>query len=445
MPGREVRMTAKVKVITLGCDKNSVDTSYMEGLLQENFQVVEDTHLADVVIVNTCSFIESAKQDSINAILEVAELKKEGCCRYLIVTGCLAERYPSEISQCLPEVDAIIGLSEEEKIVGIIEQLNGRKIVEVSGKPRQFKRLTPRSTPQKPYEFIIIGDGCSNYCSYCVIPKIRGSFRSRPLEHIVAEANWLVEKGVREIILVGQDTSAYGVDLYGRTLLPELLWELVKIKELSWLRLLYLHPARLTKKFLQTILELDKLCPYLEIPLQHVSDHILKRMKRWGSEKIFRKLFAEIRQLTPDIALRTSFIIGFPGETEADYKQLVNFIKDVKFDYIGFFGFSAEEGTEAYYFKKRISSVKKQQRLEEITALQDDIAWQLNNRWLGKELEVLVERTSDENNYDYVGRMARQAPEVDGAVYLQGKAQIGEFAKVKIDEHYGYDFYGRVV
>jgi ribosomal protein S12 methylthiotransferase len=438
-------MNTKVKIVTLGCDKNSVDTSYMEGLLQESFQLVEDIYLADIVIVNTCGFIEAAKQDSINAILEVAELKKEGCCRSLIVTGCLAERYPNELSQHLPEVDAIIGLSEEEKIVEIIGQLNSRKVIEVSGKPRQFNRLIPRSAPQKPADFIIIGDGCSNRCSYCAIPKIRGPFRSRPLEHIIAEANWLVDKGVREIILVSQDTSAYGVDLYGKPLLPKLLQELTKIKKLAWLRLLYLHPARITKKFLQTISELDKVCPYLEIPLQHVSEGVLKRMKRWGSEEIFRKLFAEIRQLIPDIAMRTSFIVGFPGETEIDYKRLVNFIKDIKFDYIGFFEFSAEEGTEAYHFKEKLTPARRRQRLKELTALQDDIAWQLNSQWVGEKVEVLVESASDETDYDYLGRTVRQAPEVDGVVYFQGKAKIGEFTKVKIEEHYGYDFYGRVV
>ncbi|MCL5291994.1 MAG: 30S ribosomal protein S12 methylthiotransferase RimO [Actinobacteria bacterium] len=428
-------MPKKVAIITLGCAKNSVDTSYMRASIEDGGGVVVgDAAEADVVIVNTCGFIEPAKRESIEVMLAAATLKDEGRPVRLVATGCLVTRYGPELASELPEIDLFIDLAGERDIWSYIE-----KTVSGFQKGISARRLEPakRSIDDAPYAYLMIADGCNNRCSYCAIPAIRGPYRSRPAEDIVREAEELSAGGVKELCLVAQDTSAYGLDSYGERRLPELLYKLSEIDEIEWLRLLYVQPQHLTDNLMEAMADIDKVCPYLDLPLQHASDRIIVSMRRWGSRRKYLDLIDRLRDRLPSLALRTSVILGYPGETDEDFRSLTEFVREADFDYLGIFDFSPEEGTEAASLPGRIEPEVASERNRELSALRDDMMQRNASAKIGKKADILIEAVEDGN---IIGRAVWQAPEVDGNVYLNGRAEIGSILEVTITAADGCDY-----
>lgn len=435
--------------VSLGCDKNLVDTEVMLGLLAKHgHQMVDSEEFADVIVVNTCCFINDAKEESIQTILEMAEYKKEGSIKALIVTGCLAQRYKQEILDEIEEVDAVLGTTSYDKIVEVInEALQGHKTLEMTDIDAlpivESKRLV---TTGGHFAYLKIAEGCDKHCTYCIIPKIRGNFRSVPMERLIKEASDLVEQGVKEIILVAQETTLYGKDLYGEKSLHVLLRELCKIGGLRWIRILYCYPEEITDELIQVIKEEDKICNYLDIPIQHASDAVLKRMGRRTSKQQLIDTVKKLREEIPNIALRTTLITGFPGETQEQHEELMEFVDEIEFDRLGVFTYSPEEDTPAATMPDQIEESVKEDRQAELMELQQEIAFDLAERMIGKEVIVMFEgKVADENVY--VGRSYMDAPNVDGLVFVETNEEImsGDFAKVRITGALEYDLIGELI
>ncbi|MFR8166794.1 MAG: 30S ribosomal protein S12 methylthiotransferase RimO [Enterocloster sp.] len=433
--------------ISLGCDKNLVDTEKMLGILGgEGYSFVDDESDADVIVVNTCCFIGDAKEESVNTILEMAELKKSGRLKALIVTGCLAERYKNEITEEIPEVDAVLGTTSYEEIAGAIrEALRVKNTVFKDIDAPVGKETQRLVTTGGHYAFLKIAEGCDKRCTYCIIPYLRGRYRSVPMEQLEKEARELADQGVKELILVAQETTLYGKDLYGEKKLPELLRRLSSIPGIQWIRLQYCYPEEITDELIETIKNEEKVCHYLDIPIQHASDAILKRMGRRTSNKEIRELVAKLRREIPDIALRTTFISGFPGETEEDHETLMEFVDDMEFDRLGVFAYSPEEDTPAYSFKDQVPDEVKEDRRAEIMELQQDIAFEKSESMKGNVLEVMIEgKVADENAY--VGRTYMDSPGVDGLIFVNTGLSLmsGDFVRVRVTGALEYDLIGEV-
>ena len=434
--------------VSLGCDKNLVDTEVMLGLLAKHgHQMVDSEEMADVIVINTCCFIHDAKEESIQTILEMAEYKKEGTCKVLIVTGCLAQRYKQEILDEIEEVDAVLGTTSYDKIVQAInEAMEGHRCLEmedIDALPEvDSQRLV---TTGGHFAYLKIAEGCDKHCTYCIIPKIRGNFRSVPMERLLKEAQSLVDQGVKELILVAQETTLYGKDLYGEKSLPKLLKELCKISGLYWIRILYCYPEEITDELIQVIKEEDKICNYLDLPIQHASNDILKRMGRRTSKEQLIEIVEKLRREIPDIAIRTTLITGFPGETQEQHEELMEFVDEMEFDRLGVFTYSPEEDTPAATFADQIEESVKEERQADLMELQQEIAFELAEEMIGKEILVMIEgKVADENAY--VGRTYKDAPNVDGFIFIQTDEELitGDFVPVKVTGSYEYDLIGEI-
>ena len=440
----------KILFISLGCDKNLVDTEMMLGQLsEEGFTFTDDETQAEVIVVNTCCFINDAKEESINTILEMAELKKQGTLKALVVTGCLAQRYKEEIQTEIPEVDCILGTTAIDQIVEAVKEvLDGQQVglkhvEDINRKPVYGKKRI--MTTGGHYAYMKIAEGCDKHCTYCIIPKIRGNFRSVPMEALIEEAKGLVEQGVKEIILVAQETTLYGQDLYGRKALPELLDKLNEISGLYWIRILYCYPEEVTDELIDAIKRNKKVCHYLDIPIQHGSDAVLKRMGRRTNEEQLRDIVKKLRDEIPDICLRTTLISGFPGETEEDHEAVMHFVDDLEFDRLGVFTYSPEEDTPAAMMADQIEEEVKEDRRAEIMELQQEIAYEKADAMIGQKLMVMFEgKVADENAY--VGRSYKDAPNVDGYVFVNTSLNLmtGDFVPVIITGSYEYDLIGEI-
>lgn len=438
----------KIMFISLGCDKNLVDTEMMLGMLAEKgYQFTDDEQEAEIVVVNTCCFIGDAKEESINTLIEIGQLKETANVKMLIAAGCLAQRYEKEIREQIPEVDVIIGTMAIDKIVEAVEEYKTKQYtsfledidkVPVSGKKRVV-------TTGGHYAYMKIAEGCDKRCSYCIIPKVRGGYRSIPMETLLAEAQTLVSQGVKELILVAQETTLYGTDLYGKKSLPELLRKLSEIRGLYWIRILYCYPEEITEELIDTIAELPKVCHYLDIPIQHASDKILKRMGRRTDQQQLKEKIEMIRSKIPDICLRTTLITGFPGETQEDHEQSMAFVDEMEFDRLGVFTYSAEEDTPAASFPDQIEEEVKKDRQADIMELQQEIAFEKAEGMTGQNVLVMIEgKVADENAY--VGRTYKDAPNVDGLVFVNTDRELmtGDFVPVHITGSYEYDLIGEI-
>ena len=435
--------------VSLGCDKNLVDTEVMLGLLaSRGHQMVDSEEIADVIVINTCCFIHDAKEESVQTILEMAEYKKAGSCKALIVTGCLAQRYKQEIIDEIEEVDAVLGTTSYDKIVEAIDEaLAGHTSVEMTDIDAlplvESKRLV---TTGGHFAYLKIAEGCDKHCTYCIIPKIRGNFRSVPIERLLKEAEDLVAQGVKEIILVAQETTLYGKDLYGEKSLHKLLRELCKISGLRWIRILYCYPEEITDELIQVIKEEDKICNYLDLPIQHASDGILKRMGRRTSKEQLVEIIGKLRKEIPDIAIRTTLITGFPGETQEQHEELMEFVDEMEFDRLGVFTYSPEEDTPAAVMPDQIPEDVKEDRQAELMELQQEIAFDLAEEMIGREVLVMIEgKVADENAY--VGRTYKDAPNVDGLIFVESEEELmsGDFARVRITGALEYDLMGEII
>ena len=439
----------KLFFISLGCDKNLVDSEHMLGLLEDadDITITDDETQADIIIINTCCFIGDAKEESIQTILDMAEYKKHGALKGLIVTGCLAERYREEIKEELPEVDAVIGTNSYDSILEAVRQVSDGVRYEnfkpLDGIPSIQKRMLSTGGH---YAYLKIAEGCNKHCSYCIIPKIRGAYRSVPMEMLLQQADRLVMQGVKELILVAQETTLYGIDLYGKKSLAALLDQLNRIDGLVWIRILYCYPEEIDDELIDAIVRNPKVCHYLDIPIQHSSDLILKRMGRKTSHADLIGMIQKLREKIPDICLRTTLICGFPGETQKEHEELMQFINDMEFDRLGAFIYSPEEGTLAETFQNQIEEEQKLCWKEQIMELQQEISFDKNEELKGKELSVFIEgKVADENAY--LGRTYRDAPGVDGYVFINTTEILmtGDFVKAKITGAYEYDLIGELI
>ncbi|VUX06443.1 30S ribosomal protein S12 methylthiotransferase RimO [Dorea formicigenerans] len=435
--------------ISLGCDKNLVDSEVMLGLLdKKGYQIVDSEEDADIIVVNTCCFIHDAKEESIQTILEMAEYKKEGKLKALIVTGCLAQRYQQEIIDEIPEVDAVLGTTSYDHIVEAVEEAlagNGHVVLEdVDALPDvKEKRLV---TTGGHYAYMKIAEGCDKHCTYCIIPKLRGNYRSVPMEKLLAEAKDLADQGVKELILVAQETTVYGKDLYGEKSLHKLLRELCKISKIQWIRILYCYPEEIYDELIQTIKEENKVCHYLDLPIQHASDAVLKRMGRRTSKAQLVEIIEKLRKEIPDISLRTTLITGFPGETQEQHEELKDFVDEMEFDRLGVFTYSPEEDTPAATMTEQIPEEVKEDRQAELMELQQKIAFDLAEDMVGREVLVMIEgKVADENAY--VGRTYKDAPNVDGLIFINTDEELmsGDFARVRVTGALEYDLIGELI
>lgn len=439
----------KVAVVSLGCSKNLVDTENMLGLLcDDNFELTMVEEQADVILVNTCGFIESAKEESIQAILNLSEYKKINNSK-IIVTGCLVQRYKDEIMDEIPEIDAILGTGDIMDVVDVMKKaISGDRVYAVGEPGYRVDKYIPRiiSNPGSS-AYIKIAEGCNNRCTYCAIPYLRGDYRSKSMELIEQEALQLVQNGAREIILIAQDTTRYGYDLYGDYKLPQLIEILTRIPDVKWLRIMYCYPTHFSNQLISTIAQNPKVCKYIDLPLQHASDRILSKMHRRGNIQDIKNLIVKIRAAIPDITLRTSFIVGFPGETEKDFEELMSFMTEMRFDKVGVFKYSLEEGTPAADMPQQVEEKIKNERYHKAMQLQQDISYDINKSKIGRRLEVLIEGENMKKNGHYVGRSQGDAPEVDGLVYIKAgkKIEIGELYPVKVTEVSEYDLMGVLI
>lgn len=440
----------KFALISLGCSKNLVDSENFIGILvnKRGFEVTSELNEADMIIVNTCGFIGDAKKESIETILEVSELKETGNLKKIIVTGCLAQRYSEEILKELPEVDAVIGTGEIDKIEKVVDEiLNDKKSVETSSMSFLANANTDRIlTTASHTAYLKISEGCDRRCTYCIIPQLRGKLRSRTIEDILVEANNLVKSGVRELNLLAQETTEYGIDLYKEKSLAKLMKELVKIEDLKWLRTYYMYPDSVTDELIQVMKTEDKICKYFDIPIQHVSDSILQNMGRAKTGAHLKDILYRIRREIPNATFRTSVIVGFPGETQEDFEELRDFLEEFQFDYVGVFKYSREEDTKAYDMDNQVPEEIKEERWVELTNLQSKIAENKNRGILGQTVEVMIDGVSTESEYLLEGRTKGQALEIDGKVLTNdGTAKPGEIVKVKLEQNFDYDFIGPIV
>ena len=441
-------MPVKVGMVSLGCNKNQVDAERMLfDINKAGYQLVADAALADIAIINTCGFIESAKQESIETILEFAQLKKEGRIKKIIITGCLAERYREEVSELIPEADAVVGIGCNKDIKKVLDRVLANENVQSYGDKTDLPMTGGRIRTTLPFfSYLKVAEGCSNCCSYCAIPSIRGKFRSVPMEELLKEARELVDGGVRELNVIAQDSTRYGEDLYGEPKLAELLTELCKIDDLKWVRVLYCYPERVTDKLLDVIAKEDKIVKYLDIPIQHCDGDILKKMNRPGDEKTLRGLIEHIREKVPNIVLRTTLITGFPTETEEQFNTLAEFVRDMKFDRLGCFAYSEEEGTKAAEMQGQIDEEVRQHRADIIMEQQQFIMAQKNSAMQGQTVEVVTEGF-DRYGDCYFGRSAADAPDIDRKIFFTSpdkKLVSGKFVNVKITDMLDYDLIGEV-
>ncbi|HIZ60707.1 MAG TPA: 30S ribosomal protein S12 methylthiotransferase RimO [Candidatus Dorea faecipullorum] len=439
----------KVLFISLGCDKNLVDSEVMLGLLAEKgYQMTDDETEAEVIVINTCCFIHDAKEESIQTILEMAEYKKEGTLKALIVTGCLAQRYQQEILDEIPEVDEVLGTTSYPEIVDAIENaLKGRAEVRMTDIDALPLVDTARQvTTGGHFAYLKIAEGCDKHCTYCIIPKIRGNYRSVPMERLIKEAEELAEKGVKELILVAQETTLYGKDLYGEKSLHRLLKELCRISGIRWIRILYCYPEEIDDNLIRVMKEEPKICHYVDLPIQHANTDILKRMGRRTSKEQLEEIIGKLRKEIPDIAIRTTLITGFPGETEEQHQELVDFVDEMEFDRLGVFTYSPEEDTPAAEMEGQIPEEVKEDRQAEIMELQQEIAFEQAEDMVGKEVLVMIEgKVADENAY--VGRTYKDAPNVDGLIFVNTEEELmsGDFARVKVTGAAEYDLIGELI
>ena len=432
----------KVGFISLGCSKNLIDTEMTIGLFKEHkYNIVNDTNEAEIIVINTCGFIESAKQEAINTILEMAEYKTKGNCKYLIVMGCLVERYKKELEKAMPEVDLFISIKEYDKLWEKIEKLINSKSQNLQTSNLDYlKRVI---TTGKTTTYLKIAEGCSNRCTYCAIPYIRGPYISRPFEDIVEEAESLANQGYKEIIVIAQDTTKYGIDLYGKPRLAELLERLSKIDGIKWIRFLYAYPESITDELIKTVKNNEKICKYFDIPIQHISNSVLKRMNRKSTAEEIENLITKIKKEIPEVVLRTSLIVGFPGETEQDFEKLYNFVATAKFDKLGVFKYSKEDGTPAARLPEQIHYKTKEKRHNKIMELAQKISKEKLEGKIGKEYEVLIENKTFDGKY-YVGRTYMDIPETDGIVFIPNTKPNLEntWVKTKIKDVKNYDLIG---
>lgn len=472
-----MKQNMNVGFVSLGCSKNLIDTEMMIGVFKNNdFNIVNNPSKAEVIVINTCGFIESAKEEAINTILEMAEYKKTGKCKILVVTGCLVERYKEDLEKALPEVDIFLKYSdyaeEKGKSAEIFAEVLKRIYKTLSNKnqEREEKRNDRKTetiktdvnneetkdikikntaldfmnrviTTGEQYAYLRIAEGCSNRCTYCAIPYIRGAFVSRKMENIIEEAKMLVKSGRKELILIAQDTSKYGKDIYGEPKLAQLLQELCKIKELKWIRFLYTYPEDITDELIQTVKQNDKICKYFDIPIQHISNTVLKRMNRKCTGESIKNTIAKLRNEIPGVVIRTTVMVGFPGETQQDFEELYNFVKEAKFDKLGAFTYSKEDGTPASRLKEQIHPMTKKSRYNKIMKLQQEISKENEKKQIGKELEILIEGITPDKKY-YIGRSNMDVPEIDGTAYVENITKenlIGKYVKAKVIEVREYD------
>ena len=444
-------MKLKVGLISLGCPKNRVDSENMLGFIAEKHDIVEDVELADIIIVNTCAFIESAKEESINTILENLELKKDNC-KALIVAGCMAERYAQELVEEMPEIDAIVGVNDWDKILTVIDDVAQKLSTDPGFIYKQTEQLAlysaamPRTlTTPSHFAYIKIAEGCDNACSYCVIPRIRGSYRSRRIEDIITEVRNLAASGVREFVLIAQDTTCYGYDIYGQYMLPELLNELNALNGVHWIRLMYLYPQTFTDELIQAMASLPKVLKYIDIPLQHIADKILDNMNRPDTRASVSVLINKIRRAMPDVCIRTTFIVGFPGESEADFEELCAFVKTYRFDRVGVFTYSQEEDTLAAEMPNQIEEDVKEYRKDTLMAIQARISEEINRDLEGRELEVVIEGFNEDGVA--LARSYREAPEeIDGCIYLENaeECQEGDFTWAVVSQGLTYEVFAEL-
>lgn len=441
-------MKYKVGIVSLGCAKNRVDAEMLLANLGKEFEISEDVAVCDAAIINTCAFIEPAKRESIEEILELAKLKAEGQIKCLIVTGCLAERYKDDVMKQLPEVDACIGLGANEQVAEVIKSALGGTRLGLFPPKEQLALEGERiqSTPRH-YAYLKIAEGCDNHCTYCAIPMIRGRYRSRTIENLVKEAQWLAEGGVRELIVIAQDTSYYGTDLYGKSALPELLRELCKIDGLRWVRVLYCYPERITDELIDVIANEDKIVKYLDLPIQHCNGDVLRRMNRKGDRESLSALIKKLRERIPGLVLRSTFITGFPGETEEQFEELAEFAKEMRFQRLGCFPYSQEENTPAAKLPDQLDEETKERRTEIIMEQQELIMEEYAEAQIGKELEVVVEGF-DRFAECFFGRSAGDCPEVDGNVFFTApniRPAEGSFVTVRVNDYLGIDPVGEMI
>lgn len=444
----------RISITPLGCSKNLIDSEQMRGLLKEaGYELWENEEDADVIIVNTCAFIEAAQTESIECILELAAYKKHGKAKALIVTGCLAQRYKEQVIREIPEVDAVVGVNEYDKIVDVIKSLDeggehpeNIKRISCSDLPMECGELPRERTTPEYTAFLKIAEGCDNRCTYCVIPYIRGRYRSRKMEDIVAEAEKTAAEGVKELIVIAQDTTRYGKDIYGEYKLPELLQKLCRVDGIEWVRVHYCYPELVTDELIEVIAKEDKICNYLDIPIQHCSDGVLKRMGRRTNKAQIIELIKKLRERIPDIVIRTTLLVGFPGETDEDFEELREFVEETKFDRLGVFAYSREEDTPAYDMPDQVDEEVKEERRDLIMLIQSGISEELNEAKRGSVQRVLVE-DKDEIIKSYYGRTYADSTEVDGKVFFKSDKRVkpGDFVNVRIDSNLEYDLFGVMI
>lgn len=446
-------MKRKIGYISLGCAKNLVDTEVMLGLLDEhNFEVSEELENAEFIIINTCTFIEKAKQQSIDMIIEAGKYKQFGKCKGLLIAGCMSQQYGEELFTLLPEIDAMLGTGSWNKIIEAINAIeDGNRAVFMDDMTNIYNERMPRIYTTPEYSaYIKIAEGCDNGCTFCIIPKVRGHFRSRTIESIVAEAEFLASTGVKEINLVAQDSTYYGADINGgKPMIVELLKALAKIEDIKWIRMLYMYPKHFSEELLEYMVSEKKVCNYIDVPLQHINDNILRKMNRKDSRKGIENLLNKIRKQKEHITLRTSLIVGFPGETEEEFQELCEFVRDIRFDNLGVFTYSQEEGTGAGLMKNQISEEVKEARYHELMAIQAKISEENNRDLIGSVQEALVEevQVDEAGNKIFMGRMDTQAPDVDGNIYIEkdDTLEVGDIVTVEIVDGFAYDVIGEVI
>ena len=440
----------KIGIVSLGCPRNLVDSEIILGSLkEEGYEIADEVgDGVDLFIVNTCSFVQSAREESVDTIIEAAQLKREGKIKRLMVCGCLPQLYDKKLLKSLPEIDSVMGTSDLPKIGGIVKAL--LKDIRVSSVSKELKYLYNENSPRffltpPHFAYLKISEGCDNLCSYCIIPRLRGKFRSRPMESVIEEAKNLSSSGkIREIDIIGQDTTLFGNDIYGRPKLPELLDRLASLRgSVKWIRLLYTHPAHYSGKLINVLRDGKKLCRYLDLPVQHISDPILKKMNRHTTKREIMLLIEKLRKNIPGLTLRTSVIIGFPGETDKEFNELLAFLEDTRFEKLGAFIYSAEDLSRAYKFAGRVPDSIRSQRFDEVMKLQQGISADINKSYMGKTVDVLIDEKIEGEKDKFAGRTEGDAPEVDGCVYVSGKGiRVGEFCKVKITDTLEYDLVG---
>lgn len=441
MKGMKFIMT--VGFISLGCSKNLVDTEMtIELFKRNNYTIINDPKKAEIIVINTCGFIESAKEEAINTILEMAEYKKKKC-KYLIVMGCLVQRYKEELQKSLPEVDLFIKYSDYTNLWNQVETLIGSKS---ENNYNCLDYLNRTITTGGNYAYLRIADGCDNFCTFCAIPYIRGKYISRKIEDILEEANMLVQNGYKELIIIAQDTTKYGIDIYGKPMLSELLSKISEIDDIKWVRFLYSYPETITDELIQTVKNNKKICNYFDIPIQHISDRILKTMNRKSTKESIYNLITKLRSEIPDVIIRTTVMVGFPGETNDDYDELYKFIKWAKFDRLGAFAYSKEDNTPAYRLPNHVHFMTKKSRLRKIMELQQIITAEKNKNLIGKELDIIIESKTFDSNY-YIGRSYMDVPDIDGYIYVKSTKNLleNQFLKCKIVDVSGYDLIGELI